>query len=63
MTGRKRYALRGVPGGWRIWDSKAKRFWGDLYEICPDELVAQLNAEKGHAQVTELTRQARAAKR
>jgi hypothetical protein len=63
MTGRARYVLRGVPGGWRIWDNRAKRFWGELYEVCPDELVTELNGDKRHAKVTDLTRQARNAKR
>jgi hypothetical protein len=28
-----------VPGGYRIWDNKARRWWGDLYELCPDDLL------------------------
>jgi hypothetical protein len=63
MTGRTRYVLRGVPGGWRIWDNKAKRFWGDLYEVCPDELTAELNGSKHQSTVVHLTRKARGAKR
>jgi hypothetical protein len=46
---RRRYVLRGVPGGWRIWDNTARRFWGELYEVCPDELVAELNGHAGFA--------------
>jgi hypothetical protein len=43
--GRRRYVLRGVPDGWRIWDNKRARFWGDFYEMSPDELVAGLNRD------------------
>jgi hypothetical protein len=58
--GRRRYVLRGVPGGWRIWDNKRSRFWGDLYEVSPDELVTELNGQKRFGFVVDL---ARAAKR
>ncbi|MER6166669.1 hypothetical protein [Streptomyces violaceorubidus] len=34
---------RGVPGGYRIWDTKGRRWWGDLYELCPDALLTELN--------------------
>ncbi|MFF2554785.1 hypothetical protein ACFVUS_27540 [Nocardia sp. NPDC058058] len=60
---RRRYVTRGVPGGYRVWDNKASRWWGDLYELCPDELVAELNNSHRPAQITELTKQARARKR
>jgi hypothetical protein len=60
---RRRYVLRGVPGGWRIWDNTARRFWGELYEVCPDELVDELNGHAGFAAVTALTKQARGARR
>ncbi len=40
---RRRYVVRGAPGGYRLWDNKARLWWGDLYEPCPDELVAELN--------------------
>ena len=36
---RRRHAARGVPGGYRIRDTKARRWWGDLYEACPDDLL------------------------
>lgn len=32
-----------MPGGYRIWDNKRQRWWGELYELCPDELLAELN--------------------
>jgi hypothetical protein len=55
--------LRGVPGGWRIWDNKRKRFWGDVYELSPDELVVELNGDARQHIIAELTNIARKAKR
>jgi hypothetical protein len=60
---RRRYVLRGVPGGWRIWDNSARRFWGELYEVCPEELVDELNGKASVAAITRLTKQARSARR
>ncbi|MFF0298072.1 hypothetical protein ACFYS8_35190 [Kitasatospora sp. NPDC004615] len=60
---RRRYVARGVPGGYRIWDNRSRRWWGDLYELCPDELVAGLNAGVDHPTLTALLKRYRAAKR
>ncbi|MGP3959112.1 hypothetical protein ACTWPT_24180 [Nonomuraea sp. 3N208] len=60
---RRRYVARGVPGGYRIWDNKVRRWWGDLYELCPDELLNELNGEKNHEKLTELLKRHRAQKR
>ncbi len=60
---RRRYVARGVPGGYRIWDNKARRWWGDLYELCPDELLDELNGAADYAKITTLLRRFRAQKR
>ncbi|RKE11201.1 hypothetical protein C8E86_6125 [Catellatospora citrea] len=60
---RRRYVARGVPGGWRIWDDKARRWWGDQYEVQPDDLVTELNGAGDYARVTALLRRYRATKR
>ncbi|GAB4589061.1 hypothetical protein Ntsu_68930 [Nocardia sp. IFM 10818] len=60
---RRRYVARGVPGGYRVWDNKVRRWWGDLYELCPDDLVAELNGAHRPDRITELTKRARARKR
>jgi len=54
---------RGVPGGYRIWDNKARRWWGDLYELCPDELLAELNGDRDYERITALLRIHRARRR
>ena len=61
--GRRRYVARGVPGGYRIWDNRAQRWWGDLYELCPDDLLRELNGDKNYGRITELLRKYRALKR
>jgi hypothetical protein len=60
---RRRWVARGVPGGYRIWDIKARRWWGELYELCPDELLDELNGRRDYAKVTALLRKYRTERR
>jgi hypothetical protein len=60
---RRRYVPRGVPGGWRIWDNKASRWWGDHYEVQPDELITELNGKGDHERIAELLKRYRSLKR
>jgi hypothetical protein len=60
---RRRYVARGVPGGYRVWDNRARRWWGDLYEVQPDELVAELNGNADPERITALLKRYRAWKR
>ncbi|MEO3972862.1 hypothetical protein [Streptomyces sp. CAU 1734] len=60
---RRRYAARGVSGGYRVRDNKRRRWWGDHCEVCPDELLAALNGGAGHARVTALLKRYRALER
>jgi hypothetical protein len=54
---------RGVPGGYRIWDNKRRRWWGDLYDLCPDDLLNELNDDADYQRVTALLKHYRAQKR
>jgi hypothetical protein len=54
---------RGVPGGYRIWNTKARRWWGELYELCPDDLLAELNGAADDEKITALLKKYRALKR
>ncbi|RSD22247.1 hypothetical protein EIY87_08780 [Amycolatopsis eburnea] len=54
---------RGVPGGYRVWDTKGRRWWGDHYELCPDDLLVELNGAKDPAKITALLKRHRARKR
>jgi hypothetical protein len=62
MSGR-RFVARGVPGGYRIWDNKIRRWWGDFYELCPDDLLTELNGQRRPTIITELLRRCRSQKR
>ncbi|GGP98260.1 hypothetical protein GCM10010187_12330 [Actinomadura coerulea] len=60
---RRRYVARGVPGGYRIWDNRRRKWWGDVYELCPDDLLTELNGDADNQKVTDLLRRYRALKR
>ncbi|MCC2669377.1 MAG: hypothetical protein K0Q72_1848 [Armatimonadetes bacterium] len=52
-----RFVAKAETGqGWRIWDRKAKKWWGNPYEQYPELLLSELNGEKRPEQLTELTR-------
>lgn len=42
--------------GWRIWDNKIRRWWGEHYLHYPEQLLAELNDEKRPERLTELVR-------
>lgn len=60
---RRRYVGRGVPGGYRIWDNKVRRWWGDLYDLCPDDLLDELNGTADPERITVLLKRYRSQKR
>ncbi|MFC8870423.1 hypothetical protein ACFUAC_22720 [Streptomyces sp. NPDC057148] len=60
---RRRYVARGVPGGYRIWDNRSRRFWGEHYELCPDDLLKELNGAADRDRITALLKRYRALKR
>jgi hypothetical protein len=60
---RRRYVARGVPGGYRIWDNKNRRWWGELYQLCPDDLLTELNGDADYDTITALLKKYRAVKR
>ncbi|MEV0828532.1 hypothetical protein [Nonomuraea rubra] len=61
--GRRRYVARGVPGGYRIWDNRTRCWWGDHSELCPDDLLTELNGARDHDKVTALLKRYRAMER
>ncbi|MCR9254223.1 MAG: hypothetical protein NXI20_27670 [bacterium] len=63
MQKRRKYVAKGVPGGWRIWNTKMKKWWGELYEIQPDELVEELNSNKRPEVLVQLTKRFQMQKR
>ncbi|TDC61203.1 hypothetical protein E1258_12275 [Micromonospora sp. KC207] len=61
--GRRRHVARAVTGGYRIGDYKARRRWGDLHELCPDELLDEPNGDRDHAEATALLENGRGQRR
>src|SRR6266496_1390574 len=58
VSTRRLYVARATADlGWRIWNTKTKRWWGEYFKRYPDELLAELNGEKRSARVAERTRQ------
>lgn len=54
-----RYVAKAEAGkGWRIWDRKARKWWGEHYTQYPEPLLTELNGEKRPEQLTELIRRA-----
>lgn len=53
---KRRYVAKGVPGGWKIWNTKSKKWWGQLYERQPNELIEELNGQKRSDIIVDLTR-------
>ncbi|MFC9893650.1 hypothetical protein ACFVMC_08145 [Nocardia sp. NPDC127579] len=60
---KRRYVAHGVPGGYRIWDNRRQRVWGDLYELCPDDLLRELNGAGDYDRITALLKRYRALRR
>ncbi|XVU25092.1 hypothetical protein ACQPZJ_49230 [Actinoplanes sp. CA-054009] len=61
--GKRRYVAKGVPGGYQVWDNKARRWWGEPYELYPEKLLNELNGAHNNDKITALTREYRARKR
>ena len=54
-----RYVARAEPGrGWRVWDRKVRRWWGNAFVAYPVALLAELNGAKRPDRIVELTREA-----
>lgn len=53
---KRRYVAKGVQGGWRIWNNLTSKWWGQIYERQPDELVEELNGLARPEKIVELTR-------
>lgn len=52
-----KYVCKAVPGqGWRIWDRKTKRWWGNYFLEFPESLLAELNGAKRPDKLVELCR-------
>ncbi len=58
-AGRRFVAKAEAEKGWRIWDNKIRRWWGERYENYPETLLAEPNGDKRPERLTELTKRTR----
>jgi hypothetical protein len=55
---KKRFVAKAESGkGWRIWDNKQKKWWGEHYQNFPEQLLAELNGDKAPDRITSLLKQ------
>ena len=55
---KRRFVAKAEAGrGWRIWDNKIRKWWGERYLHFPERLLAELNGDKRPERITELIRQ------
>ena len=55
---KRRFVGKSESGkGWRIWDTKIRRWWGEPYLAYPEQLLAELNGEKHPERLAELIKQ------
>jgi hypothetical protein len=53
-----RFVAKAEAGkGWRIWDNQQRRWWGQVYQNHPVQLIAELNGQKRPERLTELAKQ------
>ena len=44
---KRRFVAKAEEGkGWRIWDKKQRKWWGERYQSFPGHLLEELNGEK-----------------
>lgn len=53
-----RYVARAEPGiGWRIWNRRTRKPWGNYFRSYPAQLLDELNGPKRPDRLTELSRE------
>lgn len=56
-TNSKKYVCKAVTGfGWRIWNRKQGRFWGNYFKEYPQQLLDELNGPKRPEEITKLSK-------
>ena len=52
-----RFVAKAEAGvGWRIWNRKTKRWWGNFFAQYPEQLLEELNGEKRPDRIVELSK-------
>jgi hypothetical protein len=50
---RQRFVAKTVEGiGWRIWNTKTKRWWVEFCHVYPEVLLQELNGERRPSEIT-----------
>ena len=53
----QRFVAKAVAGsGWRIWNRKMKRWWGNYFIVYPEELLDELNGPARPEKIVELSK-------
>lgn len=53
----KRYVCKAVPDkGWRIWNRKTKKWWGNFFKEYPTQLLEELNGEKNPERIVKISK-------
>jgi hypothetical protein len=61
---KRRYVAKAEPkAGWRVWDNKANRWWGQHYNRYPENLLEELNGNKSPEDIITKTRELQIEKR
>lgn len=59
-----KYVCKAVPEkGWRIWDRKMKKWWGNYFREYPQELLDELNGERRPYEIVRLCKNSRPSKK
>jgi hypothetical protein len=54
---KRRFVAKAESGkGWRIWDNKMQKWWGERYEDFPEKLLVELNGDKTPDRIKQLIR-------
>ena len=52
-----RFVAKAVPGvGWRIWNRRTNRWWGNYFAEFPQETLDELNGPRRPEQLSELAK-------
>jgi hypothetical protein len=55
-TPRRFVAQAAAGAGWRVWDKKARKWWGPVFATHPESIIDELNDRKRPERLTELMR-------
>lgn len=51
------YVAKAIPGvGWRIWNRKQKKWWGNYFNEYPQHVLDELNTAKDADRLIDLTK-------